>query len=111
MGTGQIDCTPIDLESPPNVKPGIKLPKSDLDWQSANIDFAAAMPISGIDTSNIEDTLNAMYSVIYDYFRDNFGTLEMEKLRIFPLSLAIFRLQHVQPNALKQNYLTWLALY
>ena len=76
IDTGQTACNAIDWDSLPNVKPGIKLPKRDLDWQSANNYFAAAMPISGIVKSKIDDTLNVMNSVIYDYFRDNFGTLE-----------------------------------
>ena len=76
IDTGQSDCSAIDWDSLPSVKPGIKLPKSDLDWQLANSYFAAALPISGIDKSIINDTLSAMNSVIYAYFRDNFGTLE-----------------------------------
>ena len=76
IDTGQSDCSAIDWDSLPSVKPGIKLPKSDLDWQLASSYFAAAMPISEIDKSNINDTLSAMTSVIYAYFRDNFGTLE-----------------------------------
>jgi len=39
--------------------------------------FASAMPVSGIDKLNINDTLSAMTSIIYNYFRDTCGVLEV----------------------------------
>ena len=60
----------------PNVTPGIKLPKRDSQWQSANGYFTIAMPISGIGISNIQDTLDAMNSTIYKYFHDKYGVVE-----------------------------------
>ena len=76
IDTGQNVCNDIDWDLLPNFKPGIKLPKSDLDWLLASNYFAATIPISGINDSTINNTLNTMNSVIYDYFHDHFGTLE-----------------------------------
>ena len=80
IDTGQNVCNDINWDLLPNVKPGIKLPKSDLDWQLANKYSAAAKPISGINDSTINDTLNTMNLIIYDYCHDHFGTLEDTKL-------------------------------
>ena len=39
--------------------------------------FASAMPVYGLDKSNINDILSAMTSIIYNYFRDTCGVLEV----------------------------------
>ena len=46
--TGQIHNN-VDWNSLPSIKAGIKLPKSDAQWQAANMYFASAMPVYGID--------------------------------------------------------------
>ena len=60
----------------PSIKPGIKLPKCELYWELANTYFVSALRISGINNSNINDTLHALNSVIYEYLCKNYGTLE-----------------------------------
>ena len=60
----------------PIIKPGIKLPRSDDQWKTTNAYFAAALPISEIDNRNISMQIVAMNSTIYNYFHDNFGTIE-----------------------------------
>ena len=74
--TSQNICTDIDWDLLPCIKPGIRLPKSDLDWILANTYFVNALPISGINSSDINNTLQAMNSVIYEYFRENCGMLK-----------------------------------
>ena len=75
IDTGQ-ELASVDFDSMPTIKPGIKLPKSDDQWKTTNAYFAASLPISEIDHSNISVQIAAMNSTIYNYFHDNFGTLE-----------------------------------
>ena len=44
-------------DSLPNVKPGIKLPKSNDQWKLANDYFAASMPISDPEKTDVELTI------------------------------------------------------
>ena len=76
VNTGQISNN-IDWNSLPSIKVSINLPKSDAQWQAANMYFTSAMPVFGIDKSNINDTLSAMTSIIYNYFHDTCGVLEV----------------------------------
>ena len=76
IDTGQNVSTDIDWDLLPCIKPGIRLPKSDLDWKLANNYFVAALSTSGISSSDINNTLQTMNSVIYEYFRENFGILK-----------------------------------
>ena len=61
---------------PTTITPGIKLPRSDDQWKRTNAYFAAALPISEIDHRNISMQIAAKNSTIYNYFRENFGTIE-----------------------------------
>ena len=74
--TGQIHNN-VNWNSLPSIKAGIKLPKSDAQWQAANMYFAGAMPVYGIGKSHINDTLSAMKSISYNYFRDTCRLLEV----------------------------------
>ena len=60
----------------PDVKPGDKLPKSDDQWNAANLFFMVSLPISGLHSSSIDDSIDLMNSTIYNYFYDNFGYSE-----------------------------------
>jgi len=60
----------------PDVKPGVKLPKSDDQWNAANLFFMVSLPISGLHSSSIDDSIDLMNSTIYNYFYDNFGYSE-----------------------------------
>ena len=73
--TGQdLDC--VDWDSLPNLKPGLQLPKSDDQWKLANAYFAASMPISDIDETNVELIIETMNSTMYTYFRKNCRLLD-----------------------------------
>ena len=69
-----MDC--VDWDSLPNLKPGLKLPKSDDQWKLANAYFAASMPISDIDETNVELIIETMNSTMYTYFRKNCRLLD-----------------------------------
>ena len=57
----------------PNIKRGIKLPKSDDQWSTANLFFLNALPISGINSSNLNESIQILNATIYSYFEENFG--------------------------------------
>ena len=42
----------VDFDSMPTIKQGIKFPRSDDQWKTTNVYFAAALPISEIDHRN-----------------------------------------------------------
>ena len=73
--TGQPDQE-IKLNSLPNIKPGIRLPKTDLDWKLANDFFVGALPIADINKKPINAVVSEMNSIIYDYFYRNCGPIE-----------------------------------
>ena len=56
----------------PDIKPGVKLIKSDDQWKAANLFFMVSLPICGLNSSNINDSIALMNSTIYNYFKDNF---------------------------------------
>ena len=51
----------------PNIKTGVKLPKSNDQWKLANAYFAPSMPISDIDKTNVELITETMNSNTYIY--------------------------------------------
>ena len=60
----------------PVIKPGIKLPKSDEHWKTANLHFMNSLPTSDLKSSCINTSIITMNETIYDYFHDNFGHSE-----------------------------------
>ena len=60
----------------PIIKPGIKLPKTNSQWQSANDYFHTMLPISLIDPANIGDSINKMNTILYNYFKTTYGIVD-----------------------------------
>ena len=56
----------------PNIKPGVKLPKSDDQWKAANLHFMVSLPICEINWSNTNDAMKLMNSTVYNYFKETF---------------------------------------
>ena len=57
----------------PVIKPGIKLPKTDSQWKTANDYFHAMLPMSMIDPKNIGDSILKMNEVLYNYCKNTYG--------------------------------------
>ena len=76
------DLESVDWDSLPTIKPGVKLPKSDDQWKLANDYFAASMPISDLDKTDVELTIETMNSNVYTYFRENCGLLDDSSLSL-----------------------------
>ena len=81
------DCLPTTESAPIiddqiNIKVGVKLPRSDDQWKSANEYFQLLLPIHDrpIASSDLTTTIIHMNTVIYDYFQNNFGAVKSIKL-------------------------------
>ena len=59
-------------------KPGIKLPKADSGWELANLFFKSELSTSDINRDNLNETIAPMNSTIYNYFAENYGTVETD---------------------------------
>ena len=81
------DVLDIDIEnqinSLPNVKAGVKLSKTDNHWNIANSYFKSTLPISSIDIEDLNATIKCMNETIYNYFKDNYGTVETNTYKIY----------------------------
>ena len=56
----------------PFLKKGIRLPKSHEDWNLANLYFNSELTSINIK-NNLNEAMSLMNSIVYNYFRDNFG--------------------------------------
>ena len=61
----------------PTIKKGIKLPKTDAQWEEANLFFKINMNISE-PIFDLHSYTESFHNLIYNYFADNFGTVDIE---------------------------------
>ena len=64
-------------------KSGLKLPKTDNHWNIANSYFKSTFPVSSIDTEDLNATIKCMNETIYNYFKDNYDTVETNTYKIY----------------------------
>eukprot|EP00112_Aurelia_sp_Birch-Aquarium-sp1_P024109 Seg7463.3 transcript_id=Seg7463.3/GoldUCD/mRNA.D3Y31 product="hypothetical protein" protein_id=Seg7463.3/GoldUCD/D3Y31 len=64
----ETEVTTTDI---PSFKPGIKLPKSDQAWATANDFFRANLPVSDINKENLDDTMRKFNDVVYNYMAES----------------------------------------
>ena len=62
-----------------NLKTGINLPKNDKDWETANSFFHLELSINDINTVSLDEVVNKFNETIYNYFRDDYGTVKNNK--------------------------------
>lgn len=67
--------TEVTLQDTPSFKPGIKLPKSDQAWSTANDFFKANHPISDINNEKLDNTVRKFNDVVYNYMAESHGTV------------------------------------
>ena len=63
----------IDIENQinsllPDVKAGVKLPKTDNHWNIANSYLKSTLPVSSIDIEDLNATIKCMNETIYNYY-------------------------------------------
>ena len=63
-------------ESFPDLKRGIKLPKSPLQWSTANDFFKLTFSNHPITPDDLNNNINTMVTVVYNYFGENFGHVD-----------------------------------
>ena len=68
----------VQLDDQVRTKPGIKLPKTDSGWEFANLFFKSELSTSDINRDNLNETIASMNSTIYNYFAENYGTVEKD---------------------------------
>ena len=64
----------VNLAEDTIVKPGIKLPKSESEWETANSFFYASLPIEDMNTAGCDfnDIATDFSETVYDYFKNEF---------------------------------------
>ena len=62
----------------PNIKVGVKLPRSDAQWGLADTFFRSCLPVSDVNNENVNECIELFNSTIYSYFRDTYGTVTQE---------------------------------
>ena len=60
----------------PELKPSIKLPKSDSEWANSDLFFRAELAMDCMNVFNINDVIYDMSNKVYNYFADNFGIIQ-----------------------------------
>ena len=69
--------TTAENETSPVLKKGIKLPKRDSEWSTANEHFKSALLLNGpIKSQDLNTSTQVLNDAIYNYFADNFGHTE-----------------------------------
>ena len=71
------EISPLNTqENFPDLKRGIKLPKSPLQWSTANDFFKLTFPNHPITPDDLNNNINTMVTVVYNYFSGNFGHVD-----------------------------------
>ena len=76
---GEIDIGESMPPEHPELKPGIKLPKSDSEWANSDLFFGAELAMDCMNDFNINDVIYDMSNKVYNYFADNFGIIQRTK--------------------------------
>ena len=66
----------IPLEEHFDIKPGIRLPRSNQEWLLANKYFHSTFSNISVNASTVDPVIQLMNKTIYDYFKDTCGTSE-----------------------------------
>ena len=85
-------------ETFPDLKKGIKLPKSPLQWSNANDFFQLTLSNYLIASHDINKNINTMATVIYTYFSENYGFVDA----IITMSLNQ-SMNHIRRRILKRS--------
>ena len=62
-----------------DIKPGVRLPTSDLDRKLVNDFFVGALPIADVNNKPINVVVSQMNLIIYDYLYCSFGPVKNAK--------------------------------
>ena len=68
-------------ENTPELKPGIKLPKTETTWKEADTYFRSVLHAGDINISSLNTSVKNINSIIDKYFAKNFGTIDKKQLQ------------------------------
>ena len=79
-------------ETTPEIKKGIKLPKRDSEWSTANEYFKSTLPLNGpIKSQELDASIQVLNNTIYDYFARNYGHIETIPDKIWRINTKIIQ--------------------
>ena len=89
----------VNLAEDTIIKQGIKLPKSESEWKTANSFFHANLPIEDMNTdSDFNDIATNFGKTVYDYFKNEYGIVRDDEVNDFKVKYR----NHTK-NQLKQT--------
>ena len=66
----------LPCNKPTELKPGIKLPKTDTQWIEVEIFFRSELHTGDINDYNLTKTIERMNNIIYNYFAKTYGPVK-----------------------------------
>ena len=84
------------------IKPGIKLPKTQTEWDNANEYFRANLNTSD-EITDINTEISSLQGMIYTYFKSNFGTYNNKDDGISEGSIFQQKYNHLSRRQLKYH--------
>jgi len=76
--TGNVACSSTLLDENPVVKPGIKLPKTQQEWEMANTYLQSKLTTIDVSRMGVTYALDELNKVTYEYFRETYGCINNE---------------------------------
>ena len=90
----------VNLAEDTIIKQGIKLPKSEPEWKTANSFFHANLPIEDMNTDgDFNDIATNFGKTVYDYFKNEYGIVREDEVNDFKVKYR----NHTK-NQLKQTF-------
>ncbi len=106
------------VQTLPEMKAGIILPRSENQWNEANSFFQTSLPISDINRNNINECAIKLNNTVYDYFASSFGKLKKNDNSEFAtiykdfnkkdLTKELKQLKHTNDDPVKIRYVSRL---
>ena len=89
----------VNLAEDTIIKPGIKLPKSESEWKTANSFFHTNLPIEDMNTDGHFNGIATNFGkTVYDYFKNEYGIVREDEVNDFKVKYR----NHTK-NQLKQT--------
>lgn len=73
-----------ELNSVPSLKPGVKRPKNDSEWSTANKYFKLSLDLNQLITAkDFNSNIEMMNNTVYDYLETIYGYVDSHKDSVF----------------------------
>ena len=98
------------------MKPGVNLPKSQEDWNLANMFFIANVSCADVKEKDLDSTVNEFNTTVYKYFKTNFVIVKtcveqelIEKYSNFTKTQLRTELKHLKTQNTNSNAIRYLS--